>query len=42
MGGTTEVRNVKIRVQFLTCYLLVLAINSNFFILQTQEKINDI
>ena len=29
MRGTTEVRNVTICIQFLICYLLVLAINAN-------------
>jgi hypothetical protein len=29
MGGKTGVRIVKTRVHFLTCYLLVLAINAN-------------
>ena len=29
MGGTAEVRNVKICVRFLTCYLLVLEMTAN-------------
>ena len=33
MGGTAEVRNVKIYVHFLTCYLLVLAITANLVLI---------